>query len=815
MTRQYLLWFDILGFERKAEEIAGRTGVERRKVRCDFINTLNEKIHAAKTKGLVNAVNYGERDEWLLVLNSVEQVFRAISEILDHNTGYSVCPQIPLEMAIGEGQYDKWARFDGIHLVVEDETIQNLKSGIVPCYHELYKRFHNGESPTFTYVIFTSSFYNELEPLDRKSCQRFEYLLGRDRKLVFFAVDLNRVLQRGRLYEFLEKIRSASTKLYDRIDELYVPPIEYDDIKKTLNDKRIVFITGTAEYGKTYTTVRLLWEYFNQGYEPAWIEAGEESERREVRRRLEDIEGVLKSHSITYFEDPFGKTRYESRENLERDIGRIIDSINNIQDAFVIITSRDEVFKEFEKEHLSSVEIKDFEKRLNIKSPSYDPDRREKILSLWAESKDCKWFEQAFLRDVVLKRMKSISVLPTPLSIRDFAFATVNSLSIYELKSKIREKSRETAKSFADEIENMSDDKILLLCFPFIDRFTMDFVKKVYEQIVEELGLRQPLEFETVLEWFKDDKLIVSKGQIYFSHPSYSEALNHLLLKQGRPTRINREIFCKVLLSLAETGKGRRGICRILSAHFDELPKNTREDLLLKLVERDVRPSSLVKIIMSHYGSVGDIGNQLLLRLSEKKNCRWKLAEYLVGRPSMLLESVREDLLSSLSKTTMGRRALIRAALRHIDELSWDMRDLFFKLSKDDQVREYMIQRLVAKYDKLPQDFKDLLLSFSVKEQESFIIVQSVFEHFDKLPEDARNILERLRSQAEAAISNLAMSEKGEGRKKAILFVSKALSKLDKSFVCELLTKMSLDGSPEIREMVKELIAKLCPPSSK
>jgi hypothetical protein len=73
---------------------------------------------------------------------------------------------------------------------------------------------------------------------------------------------------RSKVYDFLEIIGKPGSKSYDRIDRLYVPPKEYDDIKKLLFEKQIVFITGTAEYGKTYTAVRLLWEYFMKGYEP-------------------------------------------------------------------------------------------------------------------------------------------------------------------------------------------------------------------------------------------------------------------------------------------------------------------------------------------------------------------------------------------------------------------------------------------------------------------------------------------------------------------------------------------------------------------
>jgi hypothetical protein len=44
----------------------------------------------------------------------------------------------------------------------------------------------------------------------------------------------------------------------------------------------------------------------------------------------------------------------------------------------VIATSREEVFKEFEKEKLSAKDLKEFKERLNIKKPSYDYKKYER-----------------------------------------------------------------------------------------------------------------------------------------------------------------------------------------------------------------------------------------------------------------------------------------------------------------------------------------------------------------------------------------------------------------------------------------------------
>jgi hypothetical protein len=106
-------------------------------------------------------------------------------------------------------------------------------------------------------------------------------------------------------------------------------PVKYEEIKEALAKERILFITGPKEYCKTFTAIRLLWEYYKKGeYEPKYIQAREE-EKTKVRERLAAIENEVKPHHIVYFEDPFGKTKYQDDKQLEREIGSIIDTVNN------------------------------------------------------------------------------------------------------------------------------------------------------------------------------------------------------------------------------------------------------------------------------------------------------------------------------------------------------------------------------------------------------------------------------------------------------------------------------------------------------
>lgn len=615
MKKNYLIYLDILGFENLAEVISEKKGIESRKIRQDFINVIKERVESIEEKRKIIGKHYGKKDDWILVTDTIDNAFSVIYDILNHNTGYKDYERIPFEIAVGTGEFDNWATFKEEKLVVENEIIEFLKSYIVDYYRKWYKENNDGQKIKYTFLIFTKTAYEELEPLDKKKCQQISY---KDNKVevVFFAFNVDKISDRGKTFEFLDKIEYIGNIWYGRIDEIYVPPIGFEDIANTLKEKRIVFITGTQEIGKTYTAVMLLWIYYKNGYEPKWIKGGEFVERIQVRKALENIRKELKPGCVLYFEDPFGKTKYERREGLEREIGAIIDSLEHIKDVYVIITSREEIFKEFEKEKLSAKNLRDFENKLNMKKPSYDYNRRSQIIQKYAEEMKCKWYEDDKLKEFVLEYIKHENILPTPLSIRDFAGATTNVKTKNEIIIKLEEKSNETAKAFAREIENMTYDKILFLSFPFISRyFEIPFVKEMYKDLVRELGLKEVWNFDKVFNWFKDDKINIKNKYIEYSHSSYSEALKYLLIKHN----IYNDLFIKILNKLTERDESAIHVALFMRDNFDILPENSRHELLLQLSDKKVCSGAIIMALAENYHKISsNLRSELFSKLIKK-----------------------------------------------------------------------------------------------------------------------------------------------------------------------------------------------------
>ena len=150
-------------------------------------------------------------------------------------------------------------------------------------------------------------------------------------------------------------------------------------------------------------------------------------------------------------------------------------------------------------------------------------------------------------------------MLSSPLKIRDYAISTVAATTEKELLDIMKEKSQETARSFANEINQMEEDKMLFLMFPFIsDGFSEKFVKSNYETLVSELNIQNTAwEFSAILDHFKRDKINITNENIQFSHPSYSEAIKYIIYDKRYKTTKAGEILGKVLLNLSRITKMR------------------------------------------------------------------------------------------------------------------------------------------------------------------------------------------------------------------------------------------------------------------
>jgi len=73
----------------------------------------------------------------------------------------------------------------------------------------------------------------------------------------------------------------------------------------------------------------------------------------------------LNQRNVVYFEDPFGRTKYDSYgDEITRNISTMIDIIKSAEDSYVVITLRDDVIKDFELRVITKIDLSYFQKRL-------------------------------------------------------------------------------------------------------------------------------------------------------------------------------------------------------------------------------------------------------------------------------------------------------------------------------------------------------------------------------------------------------------------------------------------------------------------
>ena len=78
MDEKYLIYLDILGFEKLAEEIAKDKRIGTKTVRKHFIDVIKEKVKDIEAKHRIIGKHYGGSDDWILDYTriTISQLFR-------------------------------------------------------------------------------------------------------------------------------------------------------------------------------------------------------------------------------------------------------------------------------------------------------------------------------------------------------------------------------------------------------------------------------------------------------------------------------------------------------------------------------------------------------------------------------------------------------------------------------------------------------------------------------------------------------------------------------------------------------------------
>lgn len=347
---------------------------------------------------------------------------------------------------------------------------------------------------------------------------------------------------------FIQKVAHDDER-YKRIDELYVPPTEFNEILEILETKNIVFIIGDPGIGKTYTAVKILKDYFNKGFDPIWF-AGLEKEERELQSKvLQDFTPT--ENQVVYFEDPFGRTTFERRDSLFQIFNPLLDKLSSLN-CKIIITSRKEIFEIFSQESLLEKEILSLKQELNIRNPSYDINGLTSIFDKLA-SITCDWYEDSGCRDLVYSAIRN-GEITTPLSIRDLVFVSRNVYSKQILKEQIERRSSETIKVFALEILSSSATiKTILYLTYFCGTKGKPYLSEIFSEVAKQLislnipikSLSLNIEIRSQIG-YRIEQFGFAKTAYKFSHPIYEESLSNLILSDSQCEIIGKTIIQEI-----------------------------------------------------------------------------------------------------------------------------------------------------------------------------------------------------------------------------------------------------------------------------
>ena len=810
-SKYFLIYIDILGFVERAKIEAGKSRFRPEEIRNIDKERITHKLSQLKENETVLDFREMSLDSWLLFTDSIRKAFRSIGEILKTD--------LPTEIAIGAEKFDESPAGEEL-ISLRNETMDYLKTNILSPYKQWY-RIKYEKSVEQTFILLSPAAYKELESqtIARKPYESAD----------FYLLEQEECKRKLKVLEFLEMI-GLERKVYREIEELYVEPENYNEIVEILKKNNIVFIIGDAEMGKTYTAVKLLFEFYKQGYEPQYISMDEEM-KQFIKEKSEFEEKAV------YLEDPWGKVTFRPGEDIAREIGDFIINVKKNK-CKIIITSREKVFKEFNGTSKTTAEdLWQYVSNLKV-NLAYTNDVLKEIIGRYINVFEPEWSKKEKLRENVFSTIGE--KLKTPMSIDKMIRYTGDALDEASLKEGIERASKETKIEFAKEICEMFKkgqyDKIVFLSFPFIG-VGIETAKSAYNDCLKDLGYSlKGEEFETLLEDFKEVEQLF--GRLRFVHPSYWEGFSHALIDNDRLSNICKKIFFKASISLAKEDEISPLVIWVVSPDFDKLLRDDKPSL-------DVVIASFMRYAnqLDNYGGVARSGAGWIL-----DNTDWILdviAEYItrnVPRTRIVLNPLTKWVLAIPANKMVNYIAekLRNDVAQKYEDVGKTVRDMVEKLKSTklstEDVKKWIFE-ITEVYENIGKTIRDI----AAKLQLSNEVVFKVAEKYEASGEYARTIAENFelyvidkppfridRDFKDLSRFLLTLAEREEVARaatgnldklpieikiKLIELISTTISNdtlegsnVYKSFAFEILDKLSKDETEEVKTKAKEII---------
>ena len=150
--KKYLVYLDILGFEKKAKEEAQKSNLEPEEVRDAYRKRIKRRLRTLRASKIILHSQEVSSDSWLLFTDSIWGAFKSVEENLK--------TKLDLEVAIGAKEFNESPAGEE-SIAFCNETISYLKDDILASYRKCYKDTH-GKAVKQTFILLNEDAYKEL-----------------------------------------------------------------------------------------------------------------------------------------------------------------------------------------------------------------------------------------------------------------------------------------------------------------------------------------------------------------------------------------------------------------------------------------------------------------------------------------------------------------------------------------------------------------------------------------------------------------------------------------------------------------------------
>lgn len=517
-----------------------------------------------------------------------------------------------------------------------------------------------------------------------------------------------------------------------------MPPLRFEDMKRDLRENRVIFLVSKSGYGATFTAIKLLWDYFQQGYTPRWLYwCREPTKGRCSLDFAMNFKYQFPPKSVTYYEDPFGK-EFFGRDKI---IG-VSDFVNLLSffksnyvkkhNFFVIFSSSEEIFQEIENNHILPQDQTRFASLINIYSIEYDRDQKLQLLQKWGRFFGCNWTNGENFASVVAKLDPQVLENISPLFIRDLAMNSPKIKDDATLLEIIANSGADPVRLFAEDLKTKTLEEQYFIARSLIaPLINPSKAEERIEEFFHSHKIKRSTSYNNILIKYHSTRInVLANGLLELAHPSYVEALKYVL-SQGSEFY---KLFNQILFFLHDKKLCIHNVIWTILHVFNLLPPSSQE-IAIQYVNDKKATRSLLFPILFHYKDLPENVQEVLFQLAQGKNHTFGFEEDVDWLFHRLPAEMGSKLLTMLSEDEESW-GVSWTALVHYQNLTDNAKEIPFRLIKKSALSRHFALHFGLLYPILPPEIQALYPQFLTSKDTKESLAWGLAASFDNLPKD-------------------------------------------------------------------------------